>query len=232
MKKGHIINRKTNIRIGSVFGYFTVVGLRKKMYSCKSFSGMRTYAVCRCKCGKEKEIEICNLKSGRTKSCGCEKANLMNSNKIHNTHMMSKTRLYRIWTDMKSRCTNNRQPHYVYYGKKGISVCAEWKDSFEKFEQWANKNGYSDELTIDRIDNSQGYCPDNCRWTTNKVQSRNRSSNKIVKIWSKNGLNESIPLPEAAERFRKNLELVRNRIASGWDVMEALTREKRKYNRK
>ena len=84
-------------------------------------------------------------------------------------HDMSYTRLYHIWLGMKGRCNNPNYVTYKNYGARGISVCDEWYD-FVTFKDWALNNGYSDDLSIDRIDNNGNYEPNNCRWTTNSVQ--------------------------------------------------------------
>lgn len=145
---------------------------------------------------------------------------------------MSYTRLYRIWVDMKARCSIKSMPNYYLYGGKGISVCDEWNDSFENFHQWAIRNGYKDTLTIDRMDNSKNYFPENCRWVTAKEQARNRSTNRIVIITNASGEDEKIALPYAAERYGKSLDLVRSRLAIGWDIMKALETPVREYRRK
>lgn len=90
-----------------------------------------------------------------------------------------RTRLGRIWNNMKKRCNNERHESYKYYGAKGIKVCEEWANDVDAFISWATNNGYSDDLTIDRIDNNKGYSPDNCRWSTPKEQAANRNNGDI-----------------------------------------------------
>lgn len=91
------------------------------------------------------------------------------------------TRLYNIWLHMKGRCERKSDDHYKWYGKRGIKVCEEWHD-FRTFREWSMQNGYSDKLTIDRIDNEKDYSPENCRWINHKQQCNNRRSNVILTI--------------------------------------------------
>jgi hypothetical protein len=95
---------------------------------------------------------------------------------------MSGTRLYNIWVGLKGRCNNPNDARYDRYGGRGISVCEEWNTSFQSFYDWAISNGYSEDLTIDRIDNDGNYEPSNCKWSTNKEQCNNRVTNINIKI--------------------------------------------------
>jgi len=85
-------------------------------------------------------------------------------------HGDSGTRLYNIWKGMKNRCKSTYCTEYL---KKGIKVCPEWHNSYTAFRAWANSNGYSQNASIDRIDNDGNYEPNNCRWTSQLVQSAN-----------------------------------------------------------
>lgn len=89
----------------------------------------------------------------------------------------SEKRLYKCYHAMKNRCSNPNNESYYRYGGRGISVCAEWLNGFDEFYSWALANGYSDNLTIDRIDNDGNYCPENCRWISIKQQMTNTSKN-------------------------------------------------------
>lgn len=93
---------------------------------------------------------------------------------------MSYTRVYKTWQGLKSRCTYERDPYYKNYGGKGITVCDEWMHNFNAFYMWAVANGYSDDLTIDRIDVNGNYEPTNCRFVNRKTQANNRTNNRII----------------------------------------------------
>ena len=95
-------------------------------------------------------------------------------------HGQRHTKLYGVWSTMKSRCNNPNNKSFKRYGDKGIKVCDEWVTSFKSFYDWALTAGYKDGLTIDRIDNSKGYNPDNCRWVTSSEQNRNYSRNHLI----------------------------------------------------
>ena len=96
------------------------------------------------------------------------------------THGKSKDKLYRVWNGMKQRCYNANDDFYYCYGAKGITLCEEWKNSFQNFYDWAISHGYDEKLSIDRIDVNGNYCPENCRWVNWKVQENNkRTSVKI-----------------------------------------------------
>lgn len=137
-------------------------------------------ALFKCKCGKEFEALITNVKRKNTHSCGCYNLECFNKNKKGEKHGNHKHLLYGIWQNMKNRCYNNKTNSFKYYGGKGVEVCREWRNSFSSFYSWSKDNGWKAGLTIDRINSNGNYEPINCRWTTDLVQGRNRSSNIFV----------------------------------------------------
>ena len=194
---------KAHNLIGMKFGKLTVISRAENTKSGK------TRWICRCDCGrfKEKPVASYALMSGGTTSCGCR---YFESNKGRNTkHGMGDTRLNRIWDGMKRRCKVN--PRY-----SDISVCDEW-NSFETFAEWALSHGYSDELTIDRIDNDKGYSPDNCRWVTYKIQMNNRRSNRLVTI---NG--ETHNMKEWSDISGIPYHTIMYRVYHGWNEKDLL----------
>jgi len=129
---------------------------------------------CICDCGKTTFADAHSLKRGNTKTCGCSRKQPRPNRKKYGSIGIN-TRLYRIWSNMKTRCTNSHSQYkYSRYGGRGISVCEEWMNDFESFKNWAVSHGYSDSLTLDRIDNDGNYGPDNCRWATMSEQCFNR----------------------------------------------------------
>lgn len=139
----------------------------------------KTYWECVCDCGNTKIVRKQCLLQGITKSCGClrkEKAK-----EKQTKHGFRNERIYYIWRGIKSRCLNPNNPRFKTYGGKGITICKEWNE-FLNFKNWAFSNGYREDLTIDRINNSKGYYPENCRWADKTTQTRNRGISIKIKM--------------------------------------------------
>ena len=136
--------------------------------------------LCRCECGTRKIIRGGHLLSGNTMSCGCLNKELLI--KRSRKHGMASTPIYKTWKSMRQRCYNPNDMHYKDYGGRGITICERW-DKFKNFyEDMGEKpNG----LEIERMNNNQGYSPENCKWATPKENSRNKRNNRIIKYGGK-----------------------------------------------
>ena len=171
---------------GEQFGRWTVIEQAEKI------NGMSVWK-CRCECGTEKEVYQKHLLSGASTSCGCFAKELLRERAIKQckeraTHRMSNTRLYHIWMNMRKRCYDKNYDSYYLYGGRGIKVCEEWKSS-NAFIEWALNNGYTDTLTLERIDVNGNYEPSNCKWATMKEQGNNRRNNHFLTY---NGITKTI----------------------------------------
>ena len=183
---------------------------------CYGGNGKKPLWACKCDCGGIAYVSRQDLLRGHTKSCGCLRVETQKdtSNK-HRTHGMKKTRLYRIYVGMKTRCLNANDKTYKDYGGRGITIAAEWlgENGFINFKEWAVANGYSEKLTLDRIDVNGNYEPCNCRWVTMKVQERNRRDNCYITYKDETKtLSEwceifNIPYARTRERYRKGYPL-------------------------
>lgn len=166
------------------------------------------FFVCRCDCGKVVRERKSDVLRSVIKSCGCYKRDITieRSTKHGASQGGKQTRLYRVWANMKRRCYDKKHKFFKDYGGREIRVCDEWRKSFSTFRDWALSNGYSDDLTIDRIDVNGNYEPSNCRWVTNAFQQNNKRDNVIIDI---NGEKHNITewcrlydLPEATIKAR------------------------------
>ena len=137
---------------------------------------------------------------------------------------MYKTRVYKIWSNMIQRCTNEKNTHFSYYGGKGIKICEEWKSS-KNFVKWSYENGYQEHLTIDRINSNGNYEPSNCRWITRKEQSQNLKNNRNIEI---KGVCKSVS--QWAEYSGINKNTLTKRLNNGWNNDELLKPIDRRFH--
>lgn len=197
---------------GKTFGRWTVLG------EAPNWSGNpRVYCVC--SCGTQKSVAVGTLKNGRSKSCGCLRAELLSARMTTHgfTSAANRAPEYKIWGEMIQRCHNPKNAAARNYSERGITVCASWRDSFENF--------YADmgprptpKHSIDRIDNNGDYEPENCRWATAKEQMRNTRTTLTL-----THKGETLPLKEWAERTGIPYNTLRFRLRRGWSILRALT---------
>lgn len=200
---------------GEHFGRWTVIE-----YAGRGNHGEVQYK-CRCDCGTERIIRRTSLTSGNSRSCGCLSRDTAKERGI--THGDSKIRLYRIWAGIIQRCCNDRERYeWEKYGGRGINVCAEWH-KYEAFRDWALSNGYSDKLTIDRIDVNGDYCPNNCRWATIYEQNNNKRTSKYISFNGKTGT-----VREFADEYGLAYSCLYERLKLGWSIEDALLTPSRK----
>lgn len=196
-----------SVSIGDKFGKLTVV-------SAGILSGRNRYWLCLCECGKEKAICYSSLSRGKTKSCGCLNSKL--ASERNKTHGKSKSSIYDVWVNMKSRCLNPENKSFKNYGGRGINVCDRWLD-FSRF--YSDMGETCSTLEIERINNNGDYEPKNCKWATHKEQSVNRRTNNRF-VW--NG--ESKTISQLSEESGVNYFKLRARLLRlNWDLERSLT---------
>lgn len=195
---------------GQRFGRLTVIERAMRV------KGKNAFWVCRCDCGNTVKIDGSHLRRKLTLSCGCLHRELLGARV--RTHGGKGSRLYRIWRDMKSRCYNPKTTRYSDYGGRGIYICEEWKNNFAEFQAWALENGYTENLSIDRISNRGPYDPLNCRWVDAITQQNNKRTNRFVK-WR----GERHTVAEWARIVNIPYRTIVDRLNRGWNIERALT---------
>lgn len=190
--------------------------------------------LCKCNCGKIIIVSGNSLRTKATKSCGCLAKELLAKRKT--THKMSDSRIYYIWKAMKQRCFNSKCKEYENYGRRGITICDEWLKKnvgFINFYEWSIKNGYKDNLSIDRIDVNGNYEPSNCRWATREEQSNNKRTSHYITY-----NNKTYTMKQWSKKLNINYDKIRIRIKKGlpkelWFYPGRINKKmKEKYNMK
>lgn len=201
------MKRKYFVKKGQRFGKLTVINEFIKYNK----NHLVRYVKCLCDCGKITTPDLLSLykKKQSTKSCGCRKKEYQKGNKNSVTHGFSKTKLYRVWIDIKTRTTNEKSQVYKDYGGRGIFMCQQWLN-FENFYNWAILNNYNEKLTIDRINNNNGYYPQNCHFTNRSVQMNNMRNNRYIFV-----LNVKFTVIQFCRYYNLNEYKVRYRIKRG-----------------
>ncbi len=194
---------------GEIFGRLTVVREAPQF-------GWRRRAQCRCQCGTIIVCDMAKLRTGWTRSCGCFKREVTGNRA--RTHGRTNTPEYRIWCDIKKRCTNPRCKSWKDYGGRGITMCARWLRSFVAF---LNDMGPrpSPKHTIERLNNNLGYSPSNCVWILKSEQMRNMSTNYRITFEGRTQC-----LAAWAEELRVPAGRIWNRLYNlHWSVDDAFT---------
>ena len=211
-----------NDLIGKRFGCYTVVGIGTKNH----YRNEQGY-ICRCDCGNEADITLSKITRKNHVCCLKCRPKYLETNNGSYLHGKSKTQIHNVWLGILARCYAEYNTAYKRYGAKGVTVCDEWqgKQGFVNFYNWSMENGYEEEkaengrnvLTIDRIDNSKGYSPDNCRWVTNFEQANNKSTNRRYEY---NG--EVHTISQWAIIYNIKYATLRNRLSNGMEFEKAI----------
>lgn len=200
---------------GQRFGRLTVLNIAHRKRDAQG--DVRIFWLCKCDCGNTCIVRRSQLRSGSTKSCGCLSRELSSSR--NKTHGLYGTKIYKIWSGMKSRCRYSSCQDYKYYGGKGITYCEEWND-FTSFYEWAIENGYQDGLSLERINVKGNYEPSNCKWVTLREQRYNLTKSLKYTINEKTKC-----LAEWCEIYNVPYQTVYKRIKKqNLDIHEALTK--------
>ena len=186
--------------IGKRFGKLLVID------TAESNSSGQARWVCKCDCGNTITTTGYSLRGGHTSSCGCTRNEKIAN--LRKTHGESNTRLFKIWMGIKHRCTRESASDYSLYGGRGISICEEWLNNYEVFRDWAIANGYSENLSLDRIDPNGNYEPSNCRWANVYTQAENRRNAHIVEYHGDTGA-----LDPMCRKLNINSKTVRTRMS-------------------
>lgn len=212
--------RPRNDLTGKSFNHLTAVKF-SRMHKAQSFW------IFRCSCGELKEVRSSHAISGQIKSCGCSTSEMMAAAKTRHGYWAggAGSPEHSAWTLAKTRCHQPNNQAFKDYGARGITMCSRWrsgegrKSGFECFIADMGDRP-SPQHSLDRIDNSKGYEPENCRWATKSQQQRNTRSNRIVVF---NG--QEMCVAEAIEAAGSVIEIDRvvKRLNAGWAVDEAVS---------
>lgn len=162
-------------RVGQKFNRLLCTGL-----TGRTARGIRL-ATFLCDCGKGHEAPLSAVVSGNTKSCGCLTKEILDAR--NHKHGMAGSKVYKIWADMVARCRRPSHKKYADYGGRGITVCDRWL-KFENF--FADMGDRPDGRSLDRVNNSKGYSPENCAWRTISEQNSNKRNNRYVEAFGIN----------------------------------------------
>lgn len=157
---------------GLQFGRWTVIGYAGKR-------GRNAFWACTCSCGTTKAVDAKSLRLGKSANCGCVRSETLAAMKT--THGHGSLPEYRCWFNMIRRCYNPKCKAFRDYGARGISVCDQWRKSFDTF--FADMGLRPSPMhSIERKENDGNYCPANCCWATRVEQQNNTRRSKCLKV--------------------------------------------------
>lgn len=186
--------------------------------------GKKSLWVVRCDCGAEKLMPASEMKKqaarGIVASCGCKRRESISTRRTQ--HGMSKHPAYAVWRSMCDRCRLPSHHAWHNYGARGITVCERWAASFAAF--WADMGPtYRPGLTLDRIDNSAGYSPENCRWATYEQQANNTRMNRMVGDKTATQLAQELGVKRSTMYYRLAKGVPVERLGEAPDVSRRFT---------
>jgi hypothetical protein len=201
---------KETISAGETFGFLTTL---ERIPAAKTKDGKARW-ICKCRCGKTREVDSYAMRKGLVTSCGCYYASLIgNRSRIHG---MARTRIYAVWKTMHSRCENPNAMGYKNWGGRGITVCERWKD-FRNF--LADMGPPPPKLTLERKNNGGNYEPDNCYWATRAAQAINQRRTIFI---THNGM--KLALSQWAAVLGISHKLIWKRYNKGWSPQEIFSK--------
>lgn len=210
--EGRKRNRPLKDYSGSKFGKLTAISLVERDAAWNNHMWLFS-----CECGQQKVAGIKQVKSGKTRSCGCALRDaLVERNRTHGLSAVH-PREYRIWKGMRDRCRRASNKSFKNYGGRGIDLCPEWED-FAIFMR--DMGPCPDGSSIDRIDVNGDYCASNCEWQNDKGQANNRRTSHLI-----SHLGETKTLQQWCEQFGIDQSKVRYRIKQGWPLERVFSKE-------
>jgi len=214
----------TTIPIGAQFGRLTVTGpVESEKFPGRKRDRTEYYYRCRCRCGSpERRVTARNLLKGMARSCGCLQREIVRAQStIHGE--TGKTRLLKVWTQLKNSCFIPSAKLYQSRGQRGIALCSEWTENYCEFRDWALANGYTDQMFLRRHDIRSDFSPANCYWSTE--QAKGTIYDVPIRQSYVTAFGETRTLVEWAHdsRCKVGAETLMSRIKLGWCMERALT---------
>lgn len=198
--------------IGKKFGRLTILS-----YAGLSEKYKRRLVNCKCDCGNDVKVNFSDLYHHKVISCGCRHKEIYSSGGPTKTHGLSKSRMYKLYRSMITRCNNPHSNNYKNYGERNIKICDQWANDFMAFRKWALANGYADNLTIERKDINKGYSPENCCWIKLSEQAKNKRNTVYVTY---KGVKKT--LKDWADELGKSYYTLHDRYKKGWTDKEII----------